>query len=123
MIVVRHVFFSQQLLQYMARFVDDESKSKRGGLEMDISGWPRFNYADVPHQRNTIDCGEPKVPCFVGVIFLGERQILLPLPPLLRYASVIFSVFSFPWKVDDYYVWFSDHGLTTGWVCGGKRVA
>lgn len=44
--------------QYMSRFVDDESKTKRGGKEMDISEWPRFNYDNVPHQRNLIDCGE-----------------------------------------------------------------
>lgn len=42
----------------MTRFVDDESKSKRGGREMDISAWPRFNYANLPHQDNGFDCGE-----------------------------------------------------------------
>lgn len=42
----------------MARFVDDESRNKRGGQEMDISHWPRFNYQNVPHQRNGIDCGK-----------------------------------------------------------------
>jgi len=42
----------------MARFVDDESKSKRGGQGMDISDWPRFTYANVPRQLNLVDCGE-----------------------------------------------------------------
>ena len=45
--------------QYMARFVDDESKNKRGGKGMDVSGWPRFNYGNVPRQHNGLDCGEP----------------------------------------------------------------
>ncbi|CAM9211205.1 unnamed protein product, partial [Hapterophycus canaliculatus] len=49
--------FGDAGFQYMARFVDDESKAKRGGQPMDISDWPRFNYADVPRQRNGIDCG------------------------------------------------------------------
>lgn len=43
----------------MARFVDDESKNKRGGRGMDVSSWPRFNYGNVPRQRNGHDCGEP----------------------------------------------------------------
>lgn len=45
--------------KYMARFVDDESKNKRGGQGMDVSNWPRFNYGNVPRQRNGLDCGEP----------------------------------------------------------------
>eukprot|EP00752_Nemacystus_decipiens_P018302 g16418.t1 len=43
--------------EYMARFVNDESKSKRGGQEMDISDWPTFNYANLPRQNNCVDCG------------------------------------------------------------------
>ncbi|CAB1102982.1 unnamed protein product [Ectocarpus sp. CCAP 1310/34] len=49
--------FGDAGFEYMARFVDDESRNKRGGQEMDISHWPRFNYQNVPHQRNGIDCG------------------------------------------------------------------
>ena len=45
--------------KYMARFVDDESKNKRGGQGMDVSSWPRFNYGNVPRQHNGLDCGEP----------------------------------------------------------------
>ena len=26
---------------------------------MDVSSWPRFNYGNVPRQRNGHDCGEP----------------------------------------------------------------
>ena len=43
--------------QYMIRFVDDESKAKRGGLGMDISHWPRVNVAQRPMQQNGFDCG------------------------------------------------------------------
>lgn len=44
--------------QHMVRFVDDESKSKRGGQGMDVSQWPTFSYSNVPRQRNGKDCGE-----------------------------------------------------------------
>lgn len=66
----------------MTRFVNDESKSKRGGIEMDISEWPRFNYVDVPRQRNTIDCGE-LYSClgFVRVLVLLEKKIKLLCDP------------------------------------------
>ncbi|CAN0373349.1 unnamed protein product, partial [Scytosiphon promiscuus] len=49
--------FGDAGFEYMARFVDDESKAKRSGQPMDISDWPRINYVDVPRQKNGIDCG------------------------------------------------------------------
>lgn len=54
MIVSFIIFYTTQ---YMVRFVDDESKSKRGGQGMEISHWPRVNVPDRPMQQNGFDCG------------------------------------------------------------------
>lgn len=60
--------------QYMARFVDDESKSKRGGRGMDVSHWPSFNHANVPRQRNGLDCGKPVYLIACPVLQVGSTR-------------------------------------------------
>lgn len=45
------------LVQLLMRFVDDESRAKRG-QGMDISVWPLKNYKNIPQQLNGVDCGK-----------------------------------------------------------------